>query len=85
MGGIKRIEQSNSRLTELCCQSVIYFSGRTQGSIFLSRFADSVIIIGNFDSFDELLSSLEITNSKFSSSEFLITSEIVEHQTLSVQ
>ena len=36
----------------------------------------------HFDSFGELLSSLEITNSKFSTSELLITSESVEHQTI---
>ena len=35
-----------------------------------------------FDSFGELLSSLEITNSKFSTSELLITSESVEHRTI---
>ena len=39
-----------------------------------------------FNSFDELLSSLEITNSiEFSTSELLITSESVKHQTSSVQ
>ena len=33
-----------------------------------------------FDSCDELLSSLELTNSKISTSELLITSESVKHQ-----
>ena len=42
-------------------------------------FAKSVIVVGKlFSSFDELLSSLELN--KFSTSELLITSEIVKHQ-----
>ena len=47
-------------------------------------FAKSVIVVGElFSSFDELLSSLELTNSKiFSTSELLITSEIVQHRTI---
>ena len=38
-----------------------------------------------FDSFGELLSSLELSNSKLFISELLITSEIVEHRTSSAQ
>ena len=42
----------------------------------LSKFADSVIIIKTFNSFGELLSSLETTNFYISASELLVTSEI---------
>ena len=48
----------------IVCQSVIYLSGRTQGSEFWAHLLTVSLSLETFDSFGELLSSLEITNSK---------------------
>ena len=82
MGGIRRIEQTNSKLTELCA-SQWYICQAELKEVYFKRICwQCHHRWKHFDSFGELLSSLEITNSKFSTSELLITSEIVEHQTI---
>ena len=79
MGGIRRIEQSNSRLTELCASQWYICQAELKEVNFEQICWQCHHHWKLFDSFDELLSSLEITNSKFSTSELLITSESVEH------
>ena len=84
---IHRWEEKEKRIGKLkingiVSRSVINLSSRTQESAF---WADLLIVsssLETFDSFDELLSSLEITDLKFSTSELLITSEIVKHWTI---
>ena len=61
---------------------MIYLSGSTQGSEFRADLLTVSSSLETLNSFGELLSSLEITNSKFSTSELLITSGSAKHQTL---
>ena len=63
MGGIRRI--GKLKIDGFVSQSVIYLSGSTQGSEFWADLLKVSSSLETFDFFDELLSSLEITNSKF--------------------
>ena len=79
----KRI--SNSKLAELCASQWYICQAELKEVNFEQICWQCHHRWKLFDSFDELVSSLEITNSKkFSTSELLITSEIVEHWTFSV-
>ena len=79
MGGIRRIEQTNLKLTELCASQWYICQAELKEVNFEQICWQCHCHWKHFDSIGELLSSLEITNSKFSTSELLITSEIVEH------
>ena len=83
MGAIGGI--GNLKINGIVSQSVIYVSGSTQGSEFWADLLKVSSLLETFDSFGELLSSLELSNSKLFINELLITSEIVEHWTSSVQ
>ena len=64
MGGKGEVKQANSRLTELWAGQW-YICQAELKEVNFAGFAKSVIIVGKlFSSFDELLSSLELTNSK---------------------
>ena len=58
-GRKRRKETGKLKINGIVSRSVIYLSGRTQGSEFWGRFADSVIVVRNFRFLYELLSSLE--------------------------
>ena len=80
MGGKGEVKQANSKLAELWAGQW-YMCLAELKEVNFGGLAKSVIVVGElFSSFGELLSSLELTNSKFSTSELLITSESVEHQ-----
>ena len=64
-GRNKENEVSKLRINWIVSQSVIYLSGSTQGSEFWVDLLKVSSSLETFNSFDELLSSLEITNSKF--------------------
>ena len=64
-GRNKENKVSKLRINWIVSQSVIYLSGSTQGSEFWADLQTVSLSLETFDSFDELLSSLEITNSNW--------------------
>ena len=63
-GSKKENKVSKLRINWIVSQPVIYVSGRTQESEFWADLLTVSLSLETFDSFGELLSSLEITNSK---------------------